>query len=310
MNRVAEALNRLRPDAAALGDGAGRREDSIRFFAPGQPAVACPWTVGTDPACAPPSELAPTTSPERGAARPPRATLGRLVSTRLTSPVGPMASRLIVAPSVSRAVQEEYNRLAAALHEAQVERGLRVIVVTSALAEEGKTLTAVNVALALSGAYGRRVLLVDADLRRPAIHELFDVPLAPGLWESLAGGARLSTTEVGGGLSVLTAGTGVDHPMQVLTSNRMRALLDHARRTFDWVVVDTAPIGMLPDARLLVTMADGALLVARARRTAYDVVQRACETLGPDRVLGLVLNHVADADLPTSYESKYDAPHR
>ena len=81
---------------------------------------------------------------------------------------------------------EQYRKLGAALHEAQQERGLRSVLCTSALMGEGKTVTACNLALTLSESYGRRVLLIDADLRRPQIHTMFGIPNAAGLADTLA----------------------------------------------------------------------------------------------------------------------------
>src|SRR5690606_12595006 len=89
--------------------------------------------------------------------------------------------KLVTAGTIERAPVEQYRRLATRLHLAQAEQGTRVVMVTSAIASEGKTLTATNLALTLSESYKRRVLLIDADLRRPWVHELFRVPNLTGL---------------------------------------------------------------------------------------------------------------------------------
>jgi capsular exopolysaccharide synthesis family protein len=222
-------------------------------------------------------------------------------------PVSERTEKLLVSPGLSPFAREQYNKLASTLHQAQLERGVKVVLLTSALPGEGKTLTAINLALALSESHGRRVLLVDADLRHPSLHELVGVAQAPGLSDSLASEAPLPVIQASPHLSLLPAGSGGD-PMKTLTSDRMRAFVEEARRTFDWTFLDGAPVGLLSDARLLASMADITLLVALAGKTPYDAIQSAADELGPERLAGVVLNRVADAALPHShYRDYYDA---
>ena len=156
---------------------------------------------------------------------------------------------------------EQYRHLAAALHQAQEASGVKSVMVTSALPSEGKTLTAANVALTLSESYQRRVLVIDADLRRPRMHELFALPPGQGLSDSLSGsrGGRLPVHSVTPNLWVLSAGHAVVDPMSSLVSPAMKQLLDDASASFDWVVVDTPPIAILTDANLLAGMIDTTL---------------------------------------------------
>jgi len=180
-----------------------------------------------------------------------------------------------------------------------------VLMVTSAVPHEGKTLTAANVALTLSESYQRRVMLIDGDLRHPSAHTLFGVSNARGLSDSLGAHGPLPLVQISPRLSLLPAGSAAGDPMKTLTSDRMRGLVEEARAEFDWVLFDTAPIGLLPDAGVLASFTDGALFVAMARRTAYDEIQRAIETVGSDRILGVVLNGIAEADLPPAYYADY-----
>jgi len=149
------------------------------------------------------------------------------------------------------------------------------------------------------------VLLIDADLRRPMIHTLFGVPNEPGFSETLTAGGPLPFVQATSRLSLLTAGDCGGDPMKTLASEGMRRVIEDARSDFDWVLVDTPPIGLLPDASVLVSMADGALLVALAGKTPHGVIRRAAETLGQDRIFGVVLNGVSDAHLPHPYEQAY-----
>src|SRR5262245_11687052 len=103
----------------------------------------------------------------------------------VTSPLTGIAERLITHRNADTVVVEQYRRLAGILHQAQVERGVKVVMLASAQTAEGKTLTAVNLALTLSESYKRRVLLIDADLRRPSIAKVFGVVPGSGLSECL-----------------------------------------------------------------------------------------------------------------------------
>ena len=200
---------------------------------------------------------------------------------------------------------EQYRRLAATLHHSQVERGTKKVMVASAVAGEGKTLTALNLALTLSESYHRRVVLIDADLRCPRIHELLDIANVSGLNEALKNPRQSKATllAVSPRLSVLPAGRPNPDPMGPLTSRRMAQILDKAAAHFDWVVVDTPPVVLLPDTNLLAAMVDVAVLVIEAGSTSYDLIDRAVSALGRDRVLGVVLNGVED--IKGDYDHSY-----
>lgn len=215
--------------------------------------------------------------------------------------------KLVVSNTVPQALREQYRRLAANLHHAQEEAGIKTLMVTSAVPDEGKTLTATNIALTLSESYRRRVLLIDADLRRPSLDEVFMLPKGFGLNEALTGRAdrKVSIVQVSRNLSLLPAGAPDSDPMSTLTSDRMRNLIKEASSAFEWVIMDTPPIGILTDAKLLGTMVDGALLVVRAGRTPADLIQRAVDSLGKNRILGVVLNR-AERRGSGAQDYKYD----
>ena len=212
--------------------------------------------------------------------------------------------KLVVGEDPDAAVVEQYRHLAAAFHQAQKASGVRTVTVTSALPSEGKTLTATNLALTLSESYQRRVLLIDADLRRPRMREMFGLPASAGLTDALtsARGERLPVHQVTGNLWVLAAGRMVPDPMSLLVSPSMKQLIDDARESFDWVIVDTPPIAILPDANLLSAMIDTALLVVSAQSTPYPMVQRAVEAIGAQRIIGVVLNRAEKIGPTGSYD--------
>jgi capsular exopolysaccharide synthesis family protein len=215
--------------------------------------------------------------------------------------VKPVAPRTIDPASV-----EQYRRLAASLHSLQGQRGIKILMVTSSMPREGKTLTAVNLALTLSE-YRRRVLLIDADMRRPSVHELFGVPNRVGLGDGLrAPGTTLTLVNSTEHLTLLTAGRPDPNPAAGLASERMRVVLKEAAERFDWVIVDTPPVGMLSDASLIGSFVDGVVFVVAAGTTERQVVERAINEIGRERIIGTVLNRVASTASPrhdTYYES-------
>jgi protein-tyrosine kinase len=204
------------------------------------------------------------------------------------------SEKLVANPQLQPVAVEQYRRLAAILHHAQKERDIRRVLVASALAEEGKTLTATNLALTLSESYRRRVLLIDADLRRPGVNIAFGIAKQSGLSEALASEEpqKLSIVQLSPTLAVLPAGHPNQDPMHGLTSLRMSQILDEASEMFDWVIIDSPPVGILPDAKLLARMVDNIVFVVAAGRTPHGVIQRAVEAVGRERVLGVVLNRV------------------
>jgi capsular exopolysaccharide synthesis family protein len=216
-----------------------------------------------------------------------------------------LAGMLVTGSQMDHATAEQYGRLAAVLHHAQTDRTIKTVMVTSAMAGEGKTLTALNLALTLSESYGRRVAFIDADLRCSRVHELLNVVRVTGLSEALEDDRQIQTRmlEVSPRLSVLLAGCSNLDPKGALTSARMGQILAEAAKTFDWVIVDTPPVVLLPDTDLLARMVDGAIVVVRAGRTTYDSVQRAIQTLDKKRVLGIVLNDAQGSEALQYYYS-------
>jgi capsular exopolysaccharide synthesis family protein len=224
-------------------------------------------------------------------------------------PPRPGAQKLIVNGQKGSMAADQYRRIAAALHELQMERGLRTVMVTSALPQEGKTLTAINLALALSESYGRRVLLIDADLRRPMVHKVLGLSNGRGLSEVLASprGTALPLLHVTQRLTALPSGRPAQNPLTGLTSARMRELLGDTATMFDWVLIDTPPVVLLPDAPLLAGLIQAAIFVIRAGVTPFPAVERAVNEIGRDRIVGTVLNQVEEQTVrATSYYGHYE----
>ncbi len=272
------------------------------------------------PLASPTAALAPTEAPdaalfdaawdvkEPAATPPPK--VADTSASRLAPPTGahfhPALVEKVVAQNGAPTVAlEQYRKLAGRLHQWQLDHDGKLIMMVSAVAGEGKTLTSVNLALTLSGSYKRRVLLIDCDLRRPTVHAAFQIPGSPGVADIMTRG-EIPVVRVTERLSVVPAGHLEGDPMGVLTSDAMTTLLAQARREYDWVILDTAPLAVLPDANLLADHVDGAVLVVSAGRTEFDLVDTAVKVIGRERLLGVVLNGVDPRDMTTAnYHADY-----
>ena len=234
----------------------------------------------------------------------------RPAETRPRTPQpGGAGQKLVVASDASPVSIEQYRRLAATLYQTKAESGLKSIMVCSALPREGKTLTAANLALTLSESYRQRVLLIDADFRGASTHNVFDVAISPGLGDFLASvDMPLPITAVSPTLSVVPAGTCSGNPLAGLMSGRMKQLVEQATAHFDWVVLDTPPVGVIADANLLAALTDAVVFVVAAGSTPYPLVRRAIGEIGAERVIGVVLNRVSASTMPSNtYYRRYAA---
>ena len=227
-------------------------------------------------------------------------------------PQDPYVQARLVTGTSSTPSLEQYRRLGAILHEEQFRRQLKTIMLTSAVPEEGKTLTVINLALTLSTSYDRRVLVIDADLRRPGIHTLLNLPNDCGLSEALRDHEpKLPYIELSNRLSVLTAGHPGSTPLAALASARMGELINRVASEFDWVLMDTSPVGLLSDAQVISRFVGGVIFVIGARSTPAAAVQRAIAEIGSDAVIGTVLNRVSDREIPAAdYYGGYDVSRR
>ncbi|HYW46255.1 MAG TPA: CpsD/CapB family tyrosine-protein kinase [Bryobacteraceae bacterium] len=203
---------------------------------------------------------------------------------------------------------EEFRTLRTRLNHLQTLQPLHTIVVTSPSPAEGKTFTAVNLALAQSHLAETSVLLADFDLRRPIIHNLLQVDRAPGLSDYLSGQCTfpqaLRRIE-GMSLYFLPAGSPVKNPLELLNMRQAKALFEELPRVFNWAVFDTPPLLFSADANLLATLADGTILVVKIGATTFDNVTRAMQSLCENNVLGIVANGARASELYSKYTYYY-----
>ena len=203
---------------------------------------------------------------------------------------------------------EEFRTLRTRLNHLQSLQPLHTIVVTSPSPAEGKTFTAVNLALAQSHLAESSVLLGDFDLRRPIVHNLFQIDRAPGLSDFLTGQctfAQALRRVEAMNLYLLPAGSPVKNPLELLNMRTAKMLFEELPRTFNWSVFDTPPLLFSADANLLSTMADGTVLVVKIGSTTFDNVTRAMQSLCENNVLGIVANGARASELYSKYTYYY-----
>jgi polysaccharide biosynthesis transport protein len=256
--------------------------------------------------------------------------LGMIPLPARTAREGANPKRLMIATSSKEAVEmvaqsrphsqmaESYRALRTSLLLTNLGAPPKVIMVTSALPQEGKTTTSMNTALVLAQK-GVRVLLIDADLRRPSIHKIMGWGPRSGLSNVLTGSATLKQTIQPSflpNLSILPAGTPPPNPAELLASTNMRDVLEELRGQYDHIVVDTPPTLSVTDAVVLSPRADAIVLVIRSGQTTKQALRRSRDLLTQvnAKVSGVLLNAV-DLSSPDyyyyyEYQSKYSRYYR
>mgnify|MGYP005835070583 CR=1 FL=1 len=207
---------------------------------------------------------------------------------------------------------EAYRTLRTNLQFLNHQGETRVILFTSAEPEEGKSTVMVNLGASLAE-MGKRVILVEGDLRKPVLDKYFQVKEGRGLSNVLAGGLPLAAAvqETGNrNLLLLPAGVKPPNPGELVASEAMRAVFSSLREAADFVLVDSPPVLVASDAMALAPMVDGVILVARYGSSTRDSARRASELLGrvEARILGLVINNIAPAARYGYYRYYYYAP--
>ncbi len=204
-------------------------------------------------------------------------------------------------------ISEQFKTLKVRISEYSAGQPLRVITVSSADSQEGKSLISANLAFCCSRDPGRRVILVDCDLRNPSLHRLVGASLEPGLSGYLQSDylqpycyMRRSAK-----LTVMTAGRLHHQPIELLSLDRMAKLIDTLRKDFDTVILDAPPMAPIADAQILTALSDGLLMVVRSGKTKYRSLERAFTTLDWGKLIGVVLNDVKPMAFNTQYDYKY-----
>jgi capsular exopolysaccharide synthesis family protein len=204
-------------------------------------------------------------------------------------------------------VGEQYRMLRAKLSKMQKEKGVRTLLVSSTVPNEGKTLVSCGIAAVLAQEPGRRVLLIDADLRKPDVYRnlgLTDEGRFDGFGRLLRGeieleDALLACSELD--LYFLPSGPVPRNPAELLSSRHLEVALNRAAQLFDWIVIDSPPILPLADTSLLAPYCDTALLVVHANSTPAKLIKEAIAAIGRDKFCGVILNRVREIRTSSYY---------
>jgi protein-tyrosine kinase len=197
---------------------------------------------------------------------------------------------------------ERFRTLRSRLYQIAETRTLKRVMITSSVPSEGKSFVAANLAQAIVHQQNHRVLLIDADLRKPALHNILSAPKTPGLTNYLRGDAdEFAIIQKGlrSNLFFIPAGNEVGTPSELLLNARMKKLLDFVSEAFDWVVIDSPPALPVNDPGVLAGLCDGVLFVVRAGSTDVEMAVKASSEFRKKNLLGVVFNHAETVETYT-----------
>jgi capsular exopolysaccharide synthesis family protein len=323
MSRIQNILDKAERDGTAL------RTSRIGTPAPAAPSVpmanvtaTVPMTIDIPTPPAPVAAAPPIAQAEPAAVRDivPGAPAAHVAGhpTAAAATVAPVASDAVQSYTVrlnpvlvaglapTSLAAEQYRQLRTRLSHAEGASNLRTVLITSPQKGEGKSVTSANLALTMAQELQRRVIIIEADLRKPSLQHLFGLPPGPGLSEYLAGAVELKDVMrflPDHNLTVIHAGASPANPAELLGSTAMRRLLDQLRTRFDRVILDTPPVLPLADVAVLAPLVDGTLLVVRAGVTPKPAIENALRAFDSSRLLGVVLN---ESGMEQDY--RYEAP--
>ena len=202
-------------------------------------------------------------------------------------------NRLVCVTDNESAAAEAFRLLGVRLRDLRRQKPLRKVLITSTIPQEGKSMVSANLACTLSLKVPEKTLLVEGDLRRPSLSEVFGIERVPGLNEWLQGERTLADSIYhleGAGTWILPAGNSPSNPLELLQSGKLPELMEQLTRRFDWVIIDSPPILPLADTSVWMRQVDGVLLVAREGDTEKRQLQRGLEAIDSKKLIGAVMN--------------------
>jgi capsular exopolysaccharide synthesis family protein len=188
---------------------------------------------------------------------------------------------------------EQFGFLGVRLQQLKRERLLKRLLITSTIAQEGKSMVAANLACALARRTQQRILLVEGDVRRPSLTKVFGLGSKSGLCELLQSERSLTESIYhldGAGLWILPAGSTTKDPLELLHSGRLPIFIDELDKCFDWIVIDSPPVLPVADTSIWMRVADGILLVSRQGTTEKRQLRKGLETIDRAKLLGALVN--------------------
>lgn len=222
---------------------------------------------------------------------------------------------LITKNDPKAAATEAFRELRTNLHYINIDKEVKTIIFTSPSMGDGKSVTAANLAVTLARS-GKKVLIVDADLRKPKVHHYFGVKNNIGLTNILTDSRdnikakAIEKTETSK-LDIITSGPVPPNPYEMLSSNKMQSFIEEVKDEYDIVIFDTPPVGQVTDAAILAGLTDGTILVLASASTRIDIAKRACKALDGvnANIVGAVLTKIdfrKTSYYGYSYSYKYD----
>lgn len=190
--------------------------------------------------------------------------------------------RVVTYCDSSSQIAEQYRMLLTHINTLKSEKGIKTVMITSSLENDGKTVTCCNLAAAIASIPNKKSVLVDCDLRKPQVHKLFNIPASPGVSDIFEGKCKLSDvlkTPIIGSLYLLPAGTETQHPSDALRSRAVKDIFETLRSSFDYVIIDTPPTLPVTDSRILGNLCDAVILVVRYDKTVRKSIKDAFSLL-------------------------------
>jgi protein-tyrosine kinase len=291
MSRIHEALKKAEQERAAAQGGSVQSNFSVTEAPLAEPRVIDTDTLAMAAAVAPPLSAQPSPGmPSFSSPFSQETMLARCAAVQWNP--DPKTMLFLNGDDNARG-SEEFRTLRSRLYQIREKMTLKKILVTSALPKEGKSFTAANLAQVMVRQHGRRVLLIDADLRGPRLHLMLGTKSSPGLSDYLQGANdEFSIMQRGASenLLLIPSGREVSNPAELVANGRLKFLLQRVEPLFDWIIIDSPPAVPVSDASLLANSCDGVLMVVRSNATPVEMARKARQEF-PDKVLvGVVLN--------------------
>jgi capsular exopolysaccharide synthesis family protein len=246
---------------------------------------------------------------------PPQAELP-LIDKNLDDVFAQFQSHVVVVPAKNRLVcftdseslaAENFRFLGIRLQHLRRERPLKKVLITSTIPQEGKSMVSANLACSFARRMHQRILLVEGDLRRPTLSQMFGLRTLPGISECLQGEGNLMKSIYhleGPDLWLLPAGNAPKNSLELLQSGRLSVMIEQLTAWFDWIIIDSPPVMPLADTSVWMRLADGILLVVREGTTEKRQLVRGLEALEPKKVIGALMNGSKRSTASDHYYSK------
>ncbi len=221
-----------------------------------------------------------------------------------------MLKKLITKRNPKSPISEAYRSIRTNIEFSNIDKEIKTILVTSSQQNEGKSTVIANLAVSFAGMENKKILILEGDLRNPTVHRMFNISNTHGITDILTGQKSFDEcvhkTEIEG-LEVLTCGKMPPNPAEMLASNKMKALIESLKDYYDYIFIDSPPIGIITDAGIISTYADGTILVVASKEVDIEMAQISKDRLEKvnANILGVILNKFEEANGAYGYYNYY-----